>query len=125
MMIINISIFCIRKLNTIKQIKHSVILGVALMNDILVFKNGELELEVALSKDRENVRLSQRQMDKLFNVDRTRITRHINNIYKDGELDEKSACAENAHMGNLGVQIYSNTICKQNTKDSCNTSFRI
>ena len=43
------------------------------MNDILVFKNGELELEVAVSKDRENVWLSQRQMAKLFNVDRTRI----------------------------------------------------
>ena len=49
-------------------------------------------------------------MAKLFNVDRTRITRHINNIYKDGELDEKSTCAENAHMGSLGVQIYSNKI---------------
>lgn len=73
------------------------------MNDILVFKNSELELEVAVSKDRENVWLSQRQMAKLFNVNRTRITRHINNIYKDGELDEKSTYAENAYMGNLGV----------------------
>ena len=95
------------------------------MNDILVFKNGELELEVAVSKDRENVWLSQRQMAKLFNVDRTRITRHINNIYKDSELEEKSTCAENARIGNLGVQIYSNEIFKQNTKDSCNTDFRI
>lgn len=95
------------------------------MNDILVFKNGELELEVAVSKDRENVWLSQRQMAKLFNVDRTRITRHINNIYKDSELEEKSTCAENTHIGNLGVQIYSNEIFKQNTKDSCNTDFRI
>lgn len=60
------------------------------MNDILVFKNGELELEVAVSKDHENVWLSQRQMAKLFNVDRTRITRHVSNIYKDGELDEKT-----------------------------------
>ena len=59
------------------------------MNDILAFKNGELELEVAVSKDRENVWLSQRQMAKLFNIDRTRITRHINNIYKDSELEEK------------------------------------
>lgn len=64
-------------------------------------------------------------MTKLFYVDRTRITRHINNIYKDSELDEKSTCAENAHMGNLGVQIYSNTICKQNAKGSCNSSFKI
>ena len=64
-------------------------------------------------------------MAKLFNVDRTRITRHINNIYKDSELEEKSTCAENAHIGNLGVQIYSNTICKQNAKNSCYSSFRI
>ena len=68
-------------------------------NDIVIFKNGELELEVRVSEDRENVWLSQRQMAELFNVDRTRVTRHINNIYKDGELDEKSTCAENAHMG--------------------------
>ena len=80
------------------------------MNDILVFKNGELELEVTVSKDRENVWLSQRQMAELFNVDRTRITRHINNIYKDGELDEKSTCAESAHMGSLAVQMYSKKI---------------
>lgn len=79
-------------------------------NDIIIFKNGELELEVTISEDRENVWLSQRQMAELFNVDRTRITRHINNIYKDGELDEKSTCAENAHMGSLGVQKYSNKI---------------
>lgn len=49
-------------------------------------------------------------MAKLFNVDRTRVTRHINNIYKEGELDEESTCAENAHMGALGVQHYSNKI---------------
>ena len=76
-------------------------------NDIVIFKNGELELEVTVSEDRENVWLSQRQMAELFNVDRTRVTRHI---YKDGELDEKSTCAENAHMGSLGVQKYSNKI---------------
>ena len=49
-------------------------------------------------------------MAKLFNVDRTRVTRHINNIYKEGELDEEGTCAENAHMGALGVQHYSNKI---------------
>lgn len=42
----------------------------------------------------------------LFNVDRTRISRHISNIYKDGELDKTSTCAETAHMGNLGIQNY-------------------
>lgn len=67
-------------------------------NDIVVFKNGELELEVTVSEDREDVWLSQKQMAKLFNVDRTRVTRHINNIYKEGELDEEGTCAENAQV---------------------------
>ena len=38
----------------------------------------------------ETVWLSQSQMAELFGKDRTVITRHINNIFKDGELDEKS-----------------------------------
>ena len=33
-----------------------------------------------------------------FNVDRTRIVRHINNIYSDNELDMLSTCAENAQV---------------------------
>ena len=86
------------------------------MNDILVFKNGELELEVAVSKDRENVWLSQRQMAKLFNVDRTRITRHINNIYKDGKLDEKK------HM--CGKRTYGQFRCLNIFKYNLQTKYK-
>lgn len=35
-------------------------------------------------------------MTYLFEVDRTRITRHISNIYKDNELSMDLTCAENA-----------------------------
>ena len=38
--------------------------------------------------------------------DRSEIVRHINNIYKDEELNENSTCAEIAHMGNDGKQTY-------------------
>ena len=38
----------------------------------------------------ETVWLTQDEMAALFDSDRTRITRHINNIIKDGELNEKS-----------------------------------
>ena len=37
-------------------------------------------------------------MALLFDVDRTRIVRHISNIYSDGELDLFSTCAENAQV---------------------------
>ena len=60
-------------------------------NDIVIFKNGELELEVKVSENRENVWLSQRQMAKLFNVSTDNIGLHIKNILADQELDASTA----------------------------------
>lgn len=42
----------------------------------------------------------------MFRIDRTVVTRYIKNIFKSGELDENSVCANFAHMGKLGVQEY-------------------
>ena len=39
-------------------------------------------------------------MAKLFDKDRKTITRHIQNIYKDGELEENSVCSFFEHTGN-------------------------
>ena len=79
-------------------------------NDVVIFKNGELELEVMVSEDRENVWLSQDQMATLFDVDRSRVTRHIKNIYEDDELDENSTCAENALVQTEGKRKVKRTI---------------
>ena len=59
-------------------------------NEIIVFKNGELELEVNVSEDRENVWLSKQQMAELFQRDRTVISKHLKNIFDDGELLENN-----------------------------------
>lgn len=53
-------------------------------NEIIIFNNQEVKLEVNM-KD-ETVWLTQAQMAQLFNKDRTVITRHINNIFKEKEL---------------------------------------
>ena len=70
------------------------------------FVDGNFELDVRTDKTNETVWLTQEEMAKLFDVDRTRILRHINSIYNDQELDKLSTCAESAHMGSLGVQTY-------------------
>ena len=59
-------------------------------NEIIVFKNGGLELEVNVSEDRENVWLSKQQMAELFQRDRTVISKHLKNIFNESELSEKS-----------------------------------
>lgn len=79
-------------------------------NEVVIFKNGELELEVTVSVNRENVWLSQDQMATLFDVDRSRVTRHIKNIYDDNELVENSTCAENALVQTEGKRKVKRTI---------------
>ena len=77
-------------------------------NEIVLFENQDVKLEVNV-KD-ETVWLTQAQMAQLFDKDRKTITRHIQNIYKDGELEENSVCSFFEHTGNDGkkyhVQFY-------------------
>ena len=60
-------------------------------SDIIIFKNQEVELDVNIKDD--TVWLTQSQIAKLFDKDRKTITRHIQNIFLDEELDEKSVCS--------------------------------
>ena len=78
-------------------------------NQIVVYQPNEtVRLDVRL--ENETVWLNQSRLGELFGVDRTVIGRHIRNILKDGELEEKQVCAKNAHTGPDGkvyqVQMY-------------------
>lgn len=65
-------------------------------NDIIIFRNGELELEVTISEDRETVWLSANQMSELFDRDEKTIRKHINNVFKEKELNKEKQHAKNA-----------------------------
>ena len=75
-------------------------------NEIILFENQDVKLEVNMNG--ETVWLTQDQMAKLFGKDRTVITRHINNIFKDAELEEKSN-VQKMHIANSDkpVSLYS------------------
>ena len=70
-------------------------------NEIILFENQNVKLEVNV-KD-ETVWLTRDQMAKLFERDRTVITRHINNVFKDNELDKNEVCAKFAHTTQHGA----------------------
>ena len=63
-----------------------------------------IRLEVRVED--ETVWLSQAQMADLFGTKRPAITKHLNNIYKCGELKENSTCSILEHMGNDGKRLY-------------------
>ena len=75
-------------------------------NNILFYndEDGNTQIEVLL--ENEDVWLNTEALSTLFNIDRSGIVRHINNIYKDEELSENSTCAKIAHVGNDGKQTY-------------------
>jgi hypothetical protein len=59
-----------------------------------------LQMEVKLLN--ETVRLSQAQMVELFQRSQSVISRHINNIFKEGELQKNSVYANFAYTANDG-----------------------
>ena len=59
------------------------------LNEIVIYQPDEIvNLEVRV--ENESVWLTQQQMSELFQRDRTVITRHINNVFNEKELNEKS-----------------------------------
>ena len=58
-------------------------------NEIILFENQGVKLEVNMKE--ETVWLTQAQMEILFDVKHATISEHINNIFKEGELDEKTS----------------------------------
>ena len=74
--------------------------------NILFYSDEEGNTKVEVLLENEDVWLNTEALASLFNIDRSGIVRHINNIYKDEELDESSTCAKIAHVGNDDKQIY-------------------
>jgi Virulence protein len=73
-------------------------------NDKIVIyqtEDGQTQIDVRL--ENETVWLTQAQMAALFQKDRTVITRHINNVFKEGELNKEEVCAKYAHTTQHGA----------------------
>lgn len=61
--------------------------------EAIVFKNGELELQVEVSPEKETVWLSLDQMAQLFDKNKSTVSRHIRNIFVENELEKNSVVA--------------------------------
>ena len=75
-------------------------------NQIIIYQTADNQTQIDVRLENETVWLTQAQMADLFQKDRTVISRHIRNVFNEGELEEQSTCAKFAHMGNDGLQQY-------------------
>ena len=65
-------------------------------NEIILYRPNETAEHIEVQIDNETVWLSLNQISSLFDRDKSVISRHLRNIYKEGELLEEATVAKNA-----------------------------
>ena len=58
------------------------------MSEIVIYEDGDFALDATV--DSETIWLSQKQMSELFGKNVKTISEHVNNVFKEGELEEES-----------------------------------
>ena len=70
------------------------------MSDILIYETADQQVEARL--ERETVWLNRQQMAELFGRDIKTIGKHVNNVFKEGELEKNSVVANFATTAAAG-----------------------
>ena len=92
-------------------------------NEILLFENQDVKLEVNMKDD--SVWLTQGQMAELFNTSRANIIEHISNIYSDEELDKNSTCQDFRQVRKEGKRTVTRTIPFYNLDMIISVGYRV
>lgn len=94
-------------------------------NNIIFYTDDEGNLQIEVILQDENVWLNIDSLTKLFKIDRTGITKHINNIYKDEELEKNSTCAKIAQVKKEGDRKVTKNISYYNLDMIISIGFRV
>jgi hypothetical protein len=94
-------------------------------NNIIFYNDEEGQTKIEVILQNENVWLNIDSLTKLFKIDRTGITKHINNIYKDEELEENSTCAKIAQVQKEGSRSVTRNISYYNLDMIISIGFRV
>lgn len=76
---------------------------------LVTFHDGSLDLDVAVSSNENTVWLSLDQISTLFEKDKSTVSKHIKNIFSEGELEKEATVAKNATVQSEG----SRTVVRQ------------
>lgn len=79
-------------------------------NEILLYTtpNGKVKVEIYLRD--ETIWLTQQKIADLFGVDRTVVTKHLQNIFNEGELKREATCANIAQVQQEGTRKVTRSI---------------
>jgi death-on-curing family protein len=66
------------------------------MNEIVIYQTPDNQTQIQVQFEKETVWLTLNQISDLFGRDKSVVSRHLNNIFKEQELDKSSVVAKNA-----------------------------
>ncbi len=94
-------------------------------NEFLLYTapNGKVKVEIFLHD--ENIWLTQAKIAELFNVDRSVITKHLQNIYDTHELDKEATCAKIAQVQKEGQRDVTRSIEYYNLDVIISVGYRV
>ena len=94
-------------------------------NNIVFYEDENNNTKVEVRLQDEDVWLNVNAIASLFNIDRTGVIRHINNIYTDEELNESSTCAKIAQVQKEGNRNIKRTYPYYNLDMIISIGFRV
>ena len=71
------------------------------MSEIIIYEPADGG-QVTVRLEGQSLWLTQEQMAELFGRERSVITKHLKNVFREGELEERSVCAKFAHTAGDG-----------------------
>lgn len=75
------------------------------MSEFLIYQSGENQIEVMVQFENDTVWLNRQQLAVLFDRDIKTVGKHLNNIFKEGELDKTSTVAKFAIVQKEGGRL--------------------
>ena len=93
--------------------------------EVVVYEAPDGEVRVDVRFDRETVWLTQHQMAELFGRDRSVVTRHIRNAFREGELDPKATSAKFARVQSEGGRRVSRDVDHYNLDVIISVGYRV
>lgn len=95
------------------------------MENLVVFSEDGVELEVSVTPEQETVWLSLDQITKLFEKDKSVISRHIKNIYSEEELSRQATVANFATVQKEGTRSVTRNIEYYNLDVIISVGYRV
>ena len=94
-------------------------------NEIVIYQSQELARHIEVRIEDETVWLSQAQMTELFQTTKQNISLHINNIYKEGELQKESTVKDCLTVRNEGNRQVKRKITLYNLDVIISVGYRV